>query len=219
MVVDRGTDDSNDEDYSDISDAAGSEIGSRPRSRKQVKQAKDVGDDDMAACPNHSLEVSCQAIAPTLSSGMQESEEIPIHGYFTLKTIRSKVVYCLTFSQELLPRPQDQGQRHDCTTDLEEPQSTAPVTDPNHQWGIRKIIGQKIVGRERHYRVEWKDTWMPESELAGAKELVDAFMVNDGSGTGGRKRPLKRCRPAAGLPYARGEEEPKKQRGRPRKQK
>ena len=60
---------------------------------------------------------------------------------------------------------------------------------------------------------------MPESELAGAKELVDAFTANDGSATGGRKRPLKRCRPAAGLPYARGEEEPKKRRGRPRKQK
>jgi hypothetical protein len=60
---------------------------------------------------------------------------------------------------------------------------------------------------------------MPESELAGAKELVDAFTANDGGGTRGRKRPLKRCRPATGLRDARGEEEPKKRRGRPRKQK
>jgi hypothetical protein len=34
---------------------------------------------------------------------------------------------------------------------------------------------------------------MPKSKLARAKELVDAFMTNDGGGTRGRKRPLKRC--------------------------
>ncbi|KAH6661870.1 hypothetical protein B0J14DRAFT_663148 [Halenospora varia] len=147
---------------------------------------------------------------------MLESEEIPIHGYFTLKSIESKVVYCLTFSQELLPRPQDRGQRQGTTTNLGEPQLVAPVADPNHQWGIRKIIDQKMVGRERHYRVEWKDTWVPESELSGAKELVDAFMANDGSG--GRRRPLKRGRPATGQPGVQGEEGPKKRRGRPRKQ-
>lgn len=44
---------------------------------------------------------------------MQESEEIPIYGYFTLKTIGSKVVYCLTFSQELLPKPSGISQRQD----------------------------------------------------------------------------------------------------------
>jgi hypothetical protein len=58
---------------------------------------------------------------------------------------------------------------------------------------------------------------MPESELARAKELVDAFMANDRSG--GRKRLLKRGRPATGQPDARGKEEPKKWHGRPRKQK
>jgi hypothetical protein len=42
---------------------------------------------------------------------MQESEEIPVHGYLTLKTIKSKVVYCLTFSQEFLPEPSGTSQR------------------------------------------------------------------------------------------------------------
>jgi hypothetical protein len=60
---------------------------------------------------------------------------------------------------------------------------------------------------------------MPESELAGAKELVDAFMANDKSRTGGMKPPPKRSRSATEQPHARGEEEPKKRRGRPRKQK
>ena len=40
---------------------------------------------------------------------------------------------------------------------------------------------------------------MPKSELARAKELVDAFMANDRGRTGGRKRPLKRCWPATRL--------------------
>jgi hypothetical protein len=57
---------------------------------------------------------------------------------------------------------------------------------------------------------------MPKSELAGAKELMDAFMANDESG--GRRRPLKRGRPATGQPSAQAEEEPKKRRSRPRKQ-
>jgi hypothetical protein len=220
MVVDDGsTDDSNDEDYGVMSDAAGSKIGGPPRSRKRARQTKDTEDNDVDAPSTHPLDVSYQAIVATSSGSMQESEEIPIYGYFTLKTIASKVAYCLTFSQELLPRPQDRGQRHDCTTDLEEPQSAALATDPNNEWEIHKIIGQKMVGCERYYRVQWKDTWMPESELAGAKELVDAFMANDGSRTGGRKRPLKRGRPAAGLFDAQGGDEPKIRRGRPRKQK
>jgi hypothetical protein len=97
--------------------------------------------------------------------------------------IESKVVYWLTFSQELLPRPHDREQKQHNDTNLEEPQS-ALVADPDYQWEIRQIIGQKMVGREKHYWVEWKDRWMPESELTGAKEMVDAFMANDGSGTG-----------------------------------
>jgi hypothetical protein len=67
--------------------------------------------------------------------------------------------------------------------------------------------------------VQWKDTWMPESKLARAKELVDTFTANNKSRTGGRKRPLKRCQPAAKLPYAQGKEKPKKQHSQSQKQK
>ena len=59
----------------------------------------------------HFLNVPYQATAATSSGSMQESEEIPIHGYLTLKTIESKVVYCLTFSQELLLEPGGTSQR------------------------------------------------------------------------------------------------------------
>jgi hypothetical protein len=204
IVDDESTNDSDDGDYADKSAAAGSTIGGPRRSRKRARRAKDTEDNDVEAPFTHSLDAS--------------SEEIPIHGYFTLKTIKSKVVYCLTFSQALLPRSGEREHSQDTATDLEESQSTAPVADPNHQWGVRKIIGQKMVGRQRHYRVEWKDTWMPESELGGAQELVDEYMANGGSGTGVRKRPLNRDRLATGQLDARGEEEPKKRRVRPRKQ-
>jgi hypothetical protein len=111
MADDGSDDDSNDEDYVDISDAAGSKRGGRQRSRKRARRTKDTEDNDVAAPSTRPLHVSCQAASATSSGSRQESDEIPIHGYFTLKTIESKVVYCLTFSQELLPEPSGRWQR------------------------------------------------------------------------------------------------------------
>ncbi|CAG8979289.1 hypothetical protein HYALB_00012672 [Hymenoscyphus albidus] len=198
MVDDGSADDSDDEYYNDGSDATGSQRGCR--SRKRVRQTKDLGN----------KETSC--------GSMQESEEIPIHGSFALKIVESKVLYCLTFSQESSPLFQSQGQQQDSPTDPEEPQPAVSITDPSQEWGIHKITGQKIVRGERHFRVEWNETWMPESELAGFKEIVDTFITEVGTGTGGKKRPQKRSRLATGLPHARDEEEPKKRRGRSQKQ-
>jgi hypothetical protein len=109
---------------------------------------------------------------------MYESDRIPVRGYLTLTAEESIIQYSFTFSQDLEERQ-----------DAADFRAFQPDTaDPGQQWEIRKIIGQKVVGREKYYRVEWKDTWMPESEMVGAKELVDAFIANSGSGTGGRKR-------------------------------
>lgn len=57
---------------------------------------------------------------------MQESKDIPIHGYLTLKKIESKFVYCVTFPQKMLPCFQHQGQGENSTVDLEGPQLVAP---------------------------------------------------------------------------------------------
>jgi len=108
MADDGGSDDSNDEDYDYMNDTAASEMRHSPRSRKRVKRAKD---NDVEIPSTHSLNVSYQATAATSSVSMQESEEIPIHGYLTLKTIKSKVVYYLTLSQQLLPEPSETSQR------------------------------------------------------------------------------------------------------------
>jgi hypothetical protein len=97
-----GSDDSNDEDYDDVYDTATSEIQHPPHSRKRFKQAKDTEHNVVENSSTHSLNVSCKAIPATPSVSVPESEEIPIVGHLTLKSINSKVVYCLTFSQELL---------------------------------------------------------------------------------------------------------------------
>ena len=85
---------------------ASSKRSGRPHSRNGSGRKHNDVEDPLT----HSLDVSYQAAIVTSSSSTQESEEMPIHRYFTLKTVTSKVVYCLTFSQELLPRPQHQGQ-------------------------------------------------------------------------------------------------------------
>lgn len=111
MVDDGGTDDSNDEDYGDMSDAAASEIRGRSHFRKRARRGKDTEHNDIETASTHSLSVSYQATTATSSSSIRESEEIPIRGYLTLKTIESKVMYCLTFSQDLLPEPRGTSQR------------------------------------------------------------------------------------------------------------
>jgi hypothetical protein len=70
MVDDRSTDDSNDEDYSDMSGATSSKIRGWPRSWKRVRRTKDTGDNDVEAPSTHYLDVLDQAIAATLSSSM-----------------------------------------------------------------------------------------------------------------------------------------------------
>jgi hypothetical protein len=130
----------------------------------------------LAPSPN----VTHQTATANSPGAMYESDRIPIRGYFTLTAEESMVQYSFTFSQDLV-------ERHDAA-DSRAFQPDTPAADPSQQWEIRKIIGQEVVDREKYHRVKWKDTWMPESEMVGAKELVDAFIVNSGSGTAGRKR-------------------------------
>jgi hypothetical protein len=209
MVSNGSTDNSSGKDCCDVSDAAGSEIGGRPRSRKRARRTKtQVNNMETPSTP--SLDVSYQAIAATSSGDMQESEEIPIHGFFTMKMIKSKVVYCLTFSQALSPCHRDPGHRQDSRTNLEEPQLAAPAADdPNHEWGIRETICQKMVGHERY------DMKQPLKRGRPATGQPDA---QDGEELKKRRGQPRKQLPKQGQPDAQGREEPKKRRGRPRKQ-
>jgi hypothetical protein len=102
MGDDGGSDNSDDQDYDVTNDTAASEMRHLTRSRKRVKRAKDREPNEAKTPSTQPLNVSCQAITATSSVGMQESEEIPICGSLVLKTVGSRVIYCLTFSQEVI---------------------------------------------------------------------------------------------------------------------
>jgi hypothetical protein len=157
-----------------------------------------------------------------LSGAVQESEEIAVYGYLILKTLQSKVLYCLTFSQESLPRPFERGQQQDVFVDQSE--QIGLVAEPNQEWAVCKIIGQKMIDEEMYYQVVWEPTWVPESELAGAKELVDGFVAKfqypqGGIGAGRGKQAPRAAPGTSRQPDARGKAGLQKRRGRPRKQK
>jgi hypothetical protein len=98
------------------------------------------------------------------------------------------------------------------------------AAEPNQEWAVRNIIGQKMIDEEMHYQVVWEPTWVPESELAGAKELVDGFVAKShhpqgGIGAGRGKQASRAAPGTSRQPDARGEVGPPKRRGRPWKQK
>ena len=70
MVDDESTNNSNNEDYSDISDATSSKIGGWLWSWKWVRQTKDIGDNNVEAPSTHYLNILDQAIVATSSSSM-----------------------------------------------------------------------------------------------------------------------------------------------------
>lgn len=90
-------------------------------------------------------------------------------------------------------------------TNLEESQGGIPAMDPNQEWEIRNIVGRKTAGGKVQYLVEWETTWMRESDLGQARELIDEFETD-----------LKRGQQGVmSRSNALDEGEPKKRRGRP----
>jgi hypothetical protein len=102
---------------------------------------------------------------------MQESEEIPIRGYLTLKTIESKVVYCLTFSQDLWPEPSGTSQRQGIP-------SASSLQWPNQ--AIYYHFGNSLEMRHpaKHQSRPLKDDWnilqLISAGIQAAKLLRDA---------------------------------------------
>jgi hypothetical protein len=46
---------------------------------------------------------------------------------------------------------------------------------PGDLWEIRRITGMRKVDGIQEFCVAWAQTWVPESDLGGARELVDEF--------------------------------------------
>lgn len=119
------TDDIDDEDH--VIDSSGSDIEEHPRRSKRRRQAKSAEDSAQTSSYNtndasfsitNSSNVSSQGTATTLSDSSQESQEIPIRGFLTLKTSQSGILYCLQFSQEVLPFPLEVEQRQAITSSV-----------------------------------------------------------------------------------------------------
>jgi hypothetical protein len=77
----------------------------------------------------------------------------------------------------------------------QEPRPGATVADPNKKCGIRDLIGQKILDGETHFWVDWEPTWIAESELDEARELIDNLNTHRaGVGTTeGNRRKSEAC--------------------------
>jgi hypothetical protein len=102
-IDDGSIDDPGDEDYANYSDASSNAID-RPRPLKRLKRSKDLLSTtyhDIERDSSCLLELSNQDLATTLSIATPQSEDIPIRGFLTLKAFESKVIYYLSFSQEL----------------------------------------------------------------------------------------------------------------------
>jgi len=83
-------------------------------------------------------------------------------------------------------------------------------SQPGDLQEIRRFTGMRKVDGVQEFRVAWAQTWMPESDLGGARELVEEFNA-DLSVRHVKKR-------GQGKADIVGEMPPKRRRGRPRKQ-
>ena len=65
-----------------------------------------------------------------------------------------------------------------------------PAEVEEQVWEITEILEKRAAGSEMEYRVRWKDTWLPRSELGNAQGLLKKFEAK------GRAHGRKRGRPA-----------------------
>ncbi len=142
--------DIDDEDH--VNYSSGSDIEERPRRSKRRRQAKSAEDSaqissyttkDASFSITNSSDVSSQGTATILSDSSQESQEIPIRGFLTLKTSQSGTLYCLQFSQEMLPFPLEVEQRQDVT-------SSASTSSGDIDWERPSLRKRGMTGRGRN---------------------------------------------------------------------
>ncbi len=49
------------------------------------------------------------------------------------------------------------------------------ASDKEEDWEIKKVVDKRRVAKGNEYKVRWRDTWLPESELGKAQELLREF--------------------------------------------
>ena len=54
--------------------------------------------------------------------------------------------------------------------------SQAPgIVSDGQEWEITEIVDRRRIGKDYEYKVCWKDTWLPQSELGNARRLLRKF--------------------------------------------
>jgi hypothetical protein len=132
-----------------------------------------------------------------------EYQEWHMRGVFKRVIVGDEVRYRMEFNLEesrAVTCPQHTVAHN--STDGGDPQ-------PGDLWDIRRITGMRKVDGVEEFHVAWAQTWMPESDLGGARELVEEFRA---------RLSVRHGKNRQGETDAAGESLPKRRRGRPRKQ-
>jgi len=133
-----------------------------------------------------------------------EYQEWPMRGVFKRVIVGDEVRYGMEFSLE-------EPHAVICPQHTVAPQSTdGGDPQPGDLWDIRRITGMRKVDGVEEFRVAWAQTWMHESDLGGARELVEEFRA--------RLSVRHRNKNGQGKTDVTAERPPKRRRGRPRKQ-
>ena len=159
------------------------------------------GSDDYAQSQDNSTYLPMDG---ELISTTAEYQEWSIRGVLKRVTVGDEVRYGMDFSLE---------EPHAVTCPNHTvPQQSVDERDPqpSDSWDIHRITGMRKVDGVEQFRVAWAETWMPESDLGEARELVEEFKA--------RLSVRQRTKNRQGKTDVTGEGPPKRRRGRPRKQ-
>lgn len=76
---------------------------------------------------------------------------------------------------------------HEWSQALPAPALSRSSRNPREEWQIRKIVSKRRAGKGFEYRLRWKGTWLPRSEVRNARRLLQEFEAQ-GQVHCGRKR-------------------------------
>jgi hypothetical protein len=142
-------------------------------------------------------------VEESMLNASAEYQEWPMSGVFKRVIVGDEVRYGMEFSLE-----ESHGLM--CTQHTVAHDSIdGRDSQPGALWEIRRITSMREVDGVQEFRVAWAQTWMPESELGGARELVDEFKA--------RLSVRHRKKSGQGKTDVTGERPAKRWRGQPRK--
>lgn len=74
-------------------------------------------------------------------------------------------------------------------------EASTPLCEQD-EWEVRRIVGKRRTEMGYEYKVRWRDTWLPKSELGNARRLLREFEAQDRAQRGSKPRKSTRARKA-----------------------